>query len=276
MSHETAGASSPRTVGLIAGNGQFPILFARGARREGVRVVAVAHHGETEPALEREVDVLKWVHIGQFGRIVETFRAHGVTEAAMAGGIGKLRAFRHARPDLKALKLAASLRHFQDDAFLKAIAGMFEREGIRIIPSTIYLKEVLPEPGPLTSLRLTAEQMRDVELGREIAAMIGRADVGQTVVVRKGNVIAVEAAEGTDACIRRSGLLAGEGIVVVKRAKPQQDTRFDLPAIGPQTIRTMAAVKGAALAIEAGRTVVIEGDEMRRLAEKYGIAVVVV
>ncbi len=276
MSVDAAGASQHRSVGLIAGNGQFPVLFARGARRAGVRVVAVAHRGETDPALEREVDVFQWVHIGQFGRMIDAFRSHGVHEAAMAGGIGKLKAFRNARPDLEALKIAASLRHFQDDGFLKAIAAAFERKGIRIIPSTEFLQEVLPQPGPLTARRLTAEEERDVELGRELAAAIGRADIGQTVVVRRGHVIAVEAAEGTDACIRRAGLLAGDGIVVVKRSKPGQDMRFDLPAVGPQTIRTMAAVKGSVLAIEAGRTVVIDAEELRRLAEKAGIAVVVV
>ncbi|MFN7135754.1 MAG: LpxI family protein, partial [Myxococcales bacterium] len=193
-----------KVVGLIAGNGQFPLLFARGARRAGVQVVAIGHRGETDPALAAEVERLEWVHIGQLGRILDVFRESGVRDAAMAGGIGKLKAFRSARPDLQALKLAASLRRFQDDGFLKAIASAFEAQGVRIIPSTEYLREVLPEPGPLSARALTAAERDDVELGREVARAIGRADVGQTVVVRRGTVIAVEAAEGTDACIRRA------------------------------------------------------------------------
>lgn len=265
---------SPRRVGLIAGNGVFPVLFARGARRQGAQVVAIAHLGETDPGLEREVDEIHWVRLGQLGKITGLFSARGVHEAAMAGGIGKLKAFRSARPDLKALKLVASLRNFNDDGLLKAIANVFEAEGIRIIASTEFLQEVLAAPGPLTRRRLSSEDERDVALGREVAAALGRADVGQTVVTRKGHVIAVEAAEGTDACIRRAGELAGEGIVVVKRAKPQQDHRFDLPAIGPRTIEVIAAVRGAALAVEAGRTVVLEAAEVARRADAAGIAVV--
>jgi DUF1009 family protein len=267
-------ATGARRVGLIAGNGIFPFLFARGARQQGVQVVAIAHRGETDPALEGEVDELHWVQLGQLGKMIDLFAARGVSEAAMAGGIGKLRAFRHARPDLTALRVAASLRNFNDDGLLKAIAGAFEGEGIRIIASTEFLREVLAAPGALTRRGLSSEDERDVALGREVAAALGRADVGQTVVTRKGHVIAVEAAEGTDACIRRAGELAGEGIVVVKRAKPQQDSRFDLPAIGPKTIEAIAAVKGAALAVEAGRTVVLEAAEVARRADSAGIAVV--
>ncbi len=269
-----SGEKALRRVGLIAGNGVFPLLFARGARRQGAQVVALAHLGETDPALEREVDEIHWVRLGQLGKMLDLFAGSGVREAAMAGGIGKLRAFRSARPDLKALKLAASLRNFNDDGLLKAIAGVFEREGVRIIASTEFLQEALAAPGSLTRRSLNAEQERDVALGREVAHALGRADVGQTVVTRKGHVIAVEAAEGTDACIRRAGELAGEGIVVVKRAKPQQDQRFDLPAIGPKTIEVIAAVKGAALAVEAGRTVVLEADEVAQRADAAGIAVV--
>ncbi len=263
-----------RTVGLIAGNGQFPILFARGARRAGVRVVAIAHLGETDPSLAREVDELVWVHIGQLSRILKTFKKHGVGEAAMAGGIGKLKAFRNARPDLASLKLLARMRHFNDDGLLKAIAQHFEATGVRIIPSTEFLQEVLPLSGPLTRREPSAEEQRDIALGREVAQALGRADVGQTVVVCRGNVIAVEAAEGTDACIRRAGELAGPGIVVVKRCKPQQDLRFDLPAIGPRTIEAIASVKGAALAIEPGKTVVLDAEAVRRAADEAGIAVV--
>ncbi len=266
--------SEVRSVGLVAGNGRFPVLFARGARAAGVRVVAAAQRGETDPALEAEVDAFAWFHIGQFGRIADYLREHGAREAAMVGGIGKLKAFRNARPDLRTLKLAASIRSFNDDALLRAIAGFFEGEGVRIIPSTEFLSEIVAVAGALTRRAPSADEARDIALGREVAGAIGRADVGQTVVVRAGSVIAVEAAEGTDACIRRAGELAGEGIVVVKRCKPGQDERFDLPAIGPGTIDSIAAAKGRVLAIEAGRTIVIDAEELVRRADEAGVAVV--
>ena len=262
-----------RTIGLIAGNGRFPFLFAEGARQKGARVVVVAHRGETDPALEQAVSSFTWVYIGQFGKMVSAFRKHGVTEAAMAGGIGKLKAFKNARPDWKGLAVIARMRHFQDDGLLSGIAAAFEAEGIKIIPSTEFLADVLAPKGLLAGRGPTSDEQRDIELGREVATAIGRADLGQTVVVRRGIVIAVEAAEGTDACIRRAGELAGEGIVVVKRCKPGQDQRFDLPAVGPETVRTLAAAGGKVLAIEAGKTIVIDGAELSKLADALGISV---
>lgn len=261
-------------LGLIAGNGRFPFLFARGARKAGLRVVAAALHGEAEPELEAEVDELFWVHVGQIGKIVEGFRSHGVTEAAFAGGIGKLRAMRTARPDFAMIRAVAKLRRLSDDALLRAIAGAFEEQGIRIVPSTRFLQEVLAVPGVMTRRKPTPQEEKDIEIGREIAHEIGRADVGQTVVVKGGNVIAVEAAEGTDECIRRGGELAGPGIVVVKRCKPRQDERFDLPTVGPGTIETIANVRGAVLALEAGKTVVLEADRVAQLADAAKIAVI--
>jgi DUF1009 family protein len=264
----------PRAVGLIAGSGRFPFYFARGARRAGLRVVACAHEGETDPSLAHDVDSLTWVKVGQISRILDAFHREGVREAAMAGAIGKLRALRQARPDLKFLKALSSLRHLNDDGLLRALARAFEEDGIQIIHSTAYMKEVLAAKGPLSSRVPTAEELKDVALGWEVAHALGRADVGQTVVVRRGVVIAVEAAEGTDACICRAGELAGEGIVVVKRCKPLQDSRFDLPAVGPTTIETLAAAKGAVLAVEAEKTVVLDAVELVERADRHGIAVI--
>ncbi|HCF58121.1 MAG TPA: DUF1009 domain-containing protein, partial [Myxococcales bacterium] len=160
--------SEVRSVGLVAGNGRFPVLFARGARAAGVRVVAAAQRGETDPALEAEVDAFAWFHIGQFGRIADYLREHGAREAAMVGGIGKLKAFRNARPDLRTLKLAASIRSFNDDALLRAIAGFFEGEGVRIIPSTEFLSEIVAVAGALTRRAPSADEARDIALGREV------------------------------------------------------------------------------------------------------------
>jgi DUF1009 family protein len=269
-----AALAQGRAVGLIAGNGQFPILFARGARRAGLRVLAVGLRGETQPELEAEVDALIWVWIGQLGKIIDAFKSRGVSEAAFVGGIGKLKAFRNARPDWRMLKMAAGLRSFTDDALLRALAGSFEREGVSIIPSTQYLQEVVAIRGRLAGRLPTPEEEKDIALGRAVGEAIGRADVGQTVVVQRGHVIAVEAAEGTDACIRRAGELAGAGVVVVKRCKPGQDERFDLPAVGPKTIETLSEAKGAVLAIESGRTLILEGLEIARRADRAKIAVV--
>jgi len=263
-----------RRVGLIAGNGVFPVLFARGARKAGLEVVAAALRGEADPQLEGEVDELFWVYIGQIGKAASQFKARGVREAAFAGGVGKLKAFRNARPDLTMLRAVARLRHFKDDALLRSIAQGFEERGVRIIPSTRYLAEVLAAAGSLSTRKPSASEERDIVLGRQVAEAIGRADVGQTVVVKGGHVIAVEAAEGTDACIRRAGELAGAGIVVVKRCKPDQDERFDLPAVGPKTVEVLARVEGAVLCIEAGRTVVLEAERVRAIADEAGIAVV--
>lgn len=265
--------SERRVVGVIAGNGRFPVLFAQGARRAGARVFAVGLRGETDPALAAEVDAMEWAYVGQLGRAVDLLRRNGAREAAMVGGVGKLRAFRHARFDLRTLRLAATLRNFNDDALLKAIAGFFEREGVRIIASTEFLQEVLAPAGALARRAPSAQEMRDIELGREVAQALGRADVGQTVVTCRGHVIAVEASEGTDACIRRAGELAGPGIVVVKRCKPNQDQRFDLPAIGPRTIEVIAQAKGAVLAVEPARTVVLDAPKLVEIADAAGIAV---
>ncbi len=262
------------SIGLIAGNGRFPVIFARAAKRDGLRVVALGYKGETEPALAQEVDHFEWVHLGQIGRIAARLRKHGVTRVAMAGGIGKLNALRHVRLDWKAVRVAASMRSFNDDALLKAVATFFESEGLEVVPSTLFLGELLAPEGLLTRRPLTPMEERDVELGREVALALGKVDVGQTVVTKDGSVIAVEAAEGTDACIRRAGALAGPGIVVVKRCKVIQDERFDLPAVGPRTAETIAEVGGTALAIEAGKALLLDAEELTRRAEAAGIAIV--
>lgn len=261
-------------VGLIAGNGVFPFLFAQGARKAGRRLVVAALEGEADPALAAEAAESFTVRVGQLGTIISEFRARGVGEVAFAGGVGKVRAFRNVLPDLTMVRTLARLRNFNDDALLRAIAQTLESHGLRVIPSTEFLAEVLAVAGVLTRRSPSEEERRDVALGREVAEALGRADVGQTVVVKAGNVIAVEAAEGTDACIRRAGELAGPGVVVVKRVKAGQDTRFDLPAVGPKTIDTLGAVQGAVLAIDAGRTLVLEAPELVRRADAAAIAVV--
>ena len=260
------------TIGLIAGSGSFPLRFAESARRAGHRVVVAAHRGETDRQIEALVDDAIWVRLGQFGKIVRFFRRSGVTDAAMAGGIVKVRIFGGLRPDWLALKYAARVTSWNDDGLLRYVAGMFEAEGFRIIDSTRFCPDILAREGPYTRRRVDEAQARDVALGLEVARAIGRADVGQTVVVKEGSVIAVEAIEGTDACLRRAGELAAGGLVVVKTAKPQQDMRFDVPCVGPETIAVCREIGAEVLAVEAGRTLVLDEEETVHRAERAGVA----
>jgi hypothetical protein len=261
-------------IGLIAGNGALPRMFARAARSRGLAVVAVGHVNETDPALAADVERLDWVKVGQVARIERLLRDQGVTEAVLAGGFSRMRAVRQARPDLGFLRIAARLRSMRDDALLRGIAAEFESAGIRIVAPTELLREILAPGGHLAGPPLDPGQERDVALGEEVVALLGRADVGQTVVVKNGHVLALEAVEGTDACIRRGAELGGPGVVVVKRSKPGQDERFDLPAVGPATLEVLRAVGARVLAVEAGKTLLLEGDRLVALANESGITLV--
>ncbi len=261
-------------IGLIAGSGRFPIIFAENARRLGLKVSAVAHIGETAPELAQHVERIHWVKIGQFNKLINALKADGVSQAVMLGGIRKTHVFTTARPDLRALAVASRLRALNDDAILREVAAELEREGIRICESTFGLQGILAERGAMTRRSPSKKEWEDIRFGWELAAEIGRLDIGQCVVVKDRAVVAVEAAEGTDAAIRRGGTLAREGAVVVKRSKPQQDLRFDLPAVGPATIEVMRAVNASVLAVEAGRTILLDRDQMLMKAEEARIAVV--
>jgi hypothetical protein len=261
-------------IGLIAGNGRFPIIFADNARRLGYHVVAVAHEGETEPELERHVDRIHWIKIGQLNKLITAFKDDGVQQAVMLGGIKKTHVFSTVRPDFRTLALATRLALWKDDDILREFASELEREGIAICESTFGLEGILVEAGPLTACRPTKKQWEDIRYGWEVVEAIGRLDIGQCVVIKDRVVVAVEAVEGTDGAIKRGGELAKEGAVVVKRSKPQQDLRFDLPAVGPRTIDVMASVKAAVLAVEAGRTVLLDRELTLQRAQEAGIAVV--
>jgi DUF1009 family protein len=261
-------------IGLIAGGGQFPLLFAEAARSRGKKVVAVGHSNESLPELEHAADVVCWVKLGQLGKIFSFFRSHGLEEALFAGTITKTRIFRDVLPDLKAITLWNKINVRQDDAILRAVAGALEKEGVRILASTCYLDHLFFPKGLLTGKKLSKDQLEDIRCGWKIAREIGRLDIGQCVVVRERSVMAVEAIEGTDAAIHRGGELAGSGAVVVKVKKPNQDFRFDLPATGIQTIETLAGVKGSVLAVEAGQSLLFDRKEMTDTANRLGITVV--
>jgi DUF1009 family protein len=261
-------------IGLIAGKSNFPLIFARSAQKQGFEVVAAAHRGETDPALEHLVSSLQWVYVGQLSKIIRIFKKAGVAQAVMAGGITKGRLFTHLRPDLRALKLLSRMKHVGDDGILRGVAAELEGEGIAIVSPTLYMSELLAPGGVLSRRQPTTAEMRDIQFGCTIAREIGRLDIGQCVVVRRQAVLAVEAIDGTDDTIRRGGLLAGEKAVVVKLSKPNQDLRFDVPAVGLGTIEVMQEVKASVLALEAGKTLMFDREAMLQLADQSKIAVI--
>ena len=266
--------SDGERIGLIAGNGRFPIIFADNARKLGYHVSAVAHEGETEPELASHVDRIHWIKIGQVSKLIKAFKEDRVHQAVMLGGIKKTHVFTTVRPDFRTLAMATRLALWKDDDILREFAKELEREGIAICESTFGLEGILVEEGSLTARTPTEKEWEDIRYGWDVAHDIGRLDIGQCVVIKDRVVVAVEAVEGTDGAIKRGGELAKEGAVVVKRSKPQQDLRFDLPAIGPRTIEVMASVKASVLAVEAGRTILLDREIMLDKARSARIAIV--
>ena len=261
-------------IGLIAGNGRFPIIFADNVRRLGFTVSAIAHVGETLPELESHVDRIYWLKVGQFSKALGALKADGIRQAVMLGGFHKTHVFTALRPDLRALAIFSRLKHWKDDAILRAVAGELEREGIQIRESTFGLEGILAKEGNLTSRKPTKKEREDIQFGWDTLKTLGALDIGQCVVVKNQVIVAVEAVEGTDETITRGGTLGGKGSVVVKRSKPHQDLRFDLPAVGPKTIQSMVTINASVLAVEAGRTVVLDREEMLAHAHAAGIAIV--
>lgn len=261
-------------IGLIAGGGQFPLLFAEAARGEGRSVAAICHTSETAAEIEDIVDAVCWVKLGQLGKIIKFFHARGVQETVFCGTITKTRIFKDILPDLKGLTLWNKIDTRLDDAILRAVAGVLEDEGIKVLASTCYLEHLFFPKGVLGRIQPSEEQFEDIRFGWNIAREVGRLDIGQCVVVRERSVLAVEAIEGTDAAIKRGGNLSGSGAVVVKLKKPDQDFRFDLPATGTKTIETLASVKGAVLAVEAGQSLIFDRVAMVKAADRAGIVVI--
>jgi len=261
-------------IGIIAGGGQFPYLFAEAARKEGREVVIVAHKNESHPDLEGMADRFSWVKLGQLGKIIKFFHKENVRETVFLGTITKTRIFKDIFPDLKGLSIWNKIDVRQDDAILRAFADVLEKEGIAVLDSTLYLKHLLFPAGVLTRKKPTAGQKKDMEFGFQMARAVGKLDIGQCVVVRDMSVVAVEAIEGTDATIKRGGALAQEKAVVVKVKKPGQDFRFDLPATGLTTLESMQEAKAAVLAVEAGQSLLFDREAMIRQADKAGLVVV--
>ncbi len=264
----------PDQIGIIAGGGVFPLMVADAARRLGCFTLAVAHEGETDPALQGHVDEIAWIRLGQLGRLIRAFRQRGIQRVMMAGTISKRRMFSRVRPDLKGLALMSRMAVFHDDGILRNVSREMEKEGIRIISSTHFLPELIAPPGVLTRRKPTRGEMSDIRFGWRMAKELGRLDIGQCVVVRRKTVVALEAMEGTDETVRRGGRIAREKAVVVKVSKPSQDLRFDVPTVGLETIKVMNEVKASVLALEAGKTLLFDKAAMVRLADETGVSIV--
>ena len=260
-------------IGIIAGNSQFPLLFAKAARAAGLAVITVAHSGETEEELNQWVDEITWIKLGQLGKLIKVFKKAGVNRAVMCGGIKKTRMFHDIVPDFKALSLLPKIKNMADDGILRTLAAVMEEEGIAILPSHELVPSLLAGAGLYTRRAPNEEQMLDIDLGWQIFNQLGPLDIGQALILKNKTVVAVEAIEGTDACIVRGGQLAGAGAVVLKRCKPNQDKRFDLPSVGSKTIETMLAAGAVCLCIEAGNTLVFDKEEMVALADKHNICI---
>jgi len=266
--------SAPTTLGLIAGNGIYPHTVLRAAKKAGVaRVVVAAFANETDPALAGEADVIEWMRVGQLGRLIKFFRQAGVTDAIMAGQIAPKNLF-DLRPDLKAVLLLGKLKLRHAESIFGAIADELGRDGITLLPATTFLDDLLPSPGPICGPAPTSKQLADVAYGFRMAKEMSRLDVGQTVVVKKGTVLAVEAFEGTDECVKRGGALGKGGATLAKVSKPDQDFRFDVPVVGPRTIQTAADAGIAVVAVEARRTLLLGLEEIRVLCDRHRISLV--
>jgi UDP-2,3-diacylglucosamine hydrolase len=266
--------SPPQALGIIAGNGVYPQLLADAARKAGVkRIIAAAFRDETDPILEQHVDVLEWMHVGQLNRLLKCFREHKVRHAIMAGQIAPKNLF-DLRPDWKALLLLGKLKQRNAESIFAAIADELAKIDVELLPATTFLERSLAPAGQITGAKLSSREEEDVDLGWKIAKEIARLDVGQTVIVKDGTIVAVEALEGTNEAIKRGGALAREGAVMVKVAKPNQDMRFDVPVIGVETIRICSDARLRVIAVEAGKTLLLEHDAIIDLANRSKISIV--
>jgi hypothetical protein len=263
----------PSPLGLIAGNGRFPFLVAAAGRRAGRRVVAVAIKEETDPALAGEVDEIHWVSLGQLGRCIDALKGGGVREAVMAGQVKHKQIFAGIVPDLKMMALLARLALKNTDSLIGAVADALGREGIALLSSTVLLQDQMATAGAMTRRRPSADELKDVEYGREVARALAGFDIGQTVVVKDRAAVAVEAMEGTDEVIRRAGRIAGAGCTVVKVAKPRQDVRFDVPVVGPGTVAAMSEAQARVLAVQAGATLLLDRAELLAQSDRGDVAV---
>jgi DUF1009 family protein len=264
----------PDTLGIIAGNGVYPRLLADAARRAGVkRIVAAAFTDETDDRLSAKVDEIQWMRVGQLGKLIASFRNAGVANAIMAGQIAPKNLF-DLRPDWKTLLLLARLKRRNAESIFAAIGDELAKAGITLLSATTFLEEFLAPAGLIAGRKLTRREEDDVTFGFEIAREVSRLDIGQTVMVKNGTVLAVEGFEGTNEAIKRGGALGGKNAIMVKVAKPTQDMRFDVPVIGVATLDVATEAHLRVIAIEAGRTLLLDKEALIEAAERSNISLV--
>ena len=266
------------TIGIIAGNGRFPFLALQGARSLGHDVTVVAVKEEAFPELEQAAGEagaqLHWVSLGHLGKCIKLLKAAGARQAIMAGQVKHAKIFSGIVPDLTLLSVLTRLKARNTDALIAAVADVLRREGIELLNSTTFLEPLLAKPGTLSRRAPDSAELDDFAFGYRMADAVAALDIGQTIVVKGKAVVAVEAMEGTDAVIRRAGEIAGPGTRVVKVAKPAQDMRFDVPVVGVATVECMRQAGATAITLDAGRTLVVDGDRFFAAADDAGIAVV--
>ena len=265
-------AAEQRTIGVIAGNGIYPETFLKAARPHGVRLVVTAFEGETKKEVEALADDATWLRVGQLGKMIKYFKRQGAAEAVMVGQIAPKNLFDF-RPDLRTIAMLAKLKEKNAESLFGGIAAEMQKDGIELLPATTFLEDCLPAAGPVCGPKLGGKELEDAAYGFRIAKETSRLDIGQTVVVRDGTVLAVEAFEGTNAAIKRGGELGrGKNVKVVKVTKPKQDFRFDVPVVGPETIQTCAEAGVSAVVIEAGCTLLLGKEEVERLCAEHKVA----
>jgi DUF1009 family protein len=264
----------PEILGIIAGNGVYPQLLADSARKAGVKkIIAAAFSGETDPSLEQHVDLSEWMRVGQLSRMLKFFQGQKIHHAIMAGQIAPKNLF-DLRPDWKALLMLARLKQRNAESIFAAIADELAKIDIQLLPATSFLEEFLVPAGLIAGPKLSRREEEDVDLGWKTAKEIARLDIGQTVIVKNGTVLAVEGFEGTNEAIKRGGALARDGAVMIKVSKPNQDMRFDVPVVGVETIRVASEAQVRVIALEAGKTLLLERDAIVDLAERTKISIV--
>lgn len=273
--HLTEKRHGMKILGLIAGTGDLPMAIASEAKSQGYTVVAIALEPLADKTLSSYVDEIKWVNVGKIGKLIDSLKDYGIKEAVMAGKVSKTLLYKSKiTPDLRAVKLLFSLKNRSDDSILLAVAKELEKEGIHLLNITSFSSGILTPGGVLTKDSPTDEEWKDIEFGWKIAKEIGRLDIGQTVVVKNQAVMAVEAIEGTDEAIKRGGRLAGEGAVVVKVSKPNQDMRFDVPVVGLTTLKAMVEVGARVLSVESKKSIILNRDKIIDESIKAGISIV--
>ena len=264
------------TLGLLAGIGHLPVDVAQSAKSLGYRVVAIAVVADTDPELPENADVFYTINVGKVGKIIRTLKQHDVKNVTMIGKVTKEVLYKNGVivPDLTAIKVLASLPDRKDDTIMNAIVKLIEDAGMRVMDQTVLVRPLLPAPGVLTKRKPTEQEWKDMQFGFRMAKELGRLDVGQTVVVKNQAVMALEAIEGTDACILRGGFLGKGGVIVAKTAKPAQDNRFDMPSVGTATLMSMVHAGATGIVIEAGRTLLVDRKRTLAMADEKEITIV--